>query len=245
MEKSVCISDVHIPYEDKRTVGTVLRFIAKFKPDIIFINGDLMDCMDISSFDKPLEKHPNLKEEIEETKYFLLKLRSIAPKARIIYILGNHSYRLQSYIAKNARELYGLKGLTLQEQLGCEDIDVEIIDNGTKENYIRYGDLFIGHWDKSLKHSGYTAKALLDDKGVSIIQGHTHRLGAIYKRDLEGIKGAWECGCLCDINPKYVNHPNWNQGFLTIHLDKKTNTSHVTVVPIIDHKIVYGDKVFR
>lgn len=245
MEKSICISDIHIPYQDERAVGAVVRFINKFNPDNIFINGDLIDCMDISSFDKPLEKHPNLKEEIEEARFFLLKLRSAAPRARIIYIFGNHSYRLQSYISKNARELHGLKGLTLEEQLGCKDLDIDVVNNGTKENYYQYGKLWIGHFDRVNKHSGMTAKNLLEDKGVSIIQGHTHRLGSSYKRDFDGQKGAWESGCLCDLNPKYVNMPNWQHGLLVIHKDKKSDLFHVTEIPIIDYKIVYGGKVYK
>jgi UDP-2,3-diacylglucosamine pyrophosphatase LpxH len=243
LEKSVVIGDLHIPYQDKKAVSKVLQFIQYFKPDNIFINGDLIDCLDISHFEKPLERHQNLAEEIEEAKYFLLQLRSIAIKSRIFYIFGNHEFRLQSYISRNARELYGLKGLTLEEQLGCKDLDIDVYNNHTKENYYQYGKLWIGHFNKINKHSGMTAKNLLEDKGVSIIQGHSHRLGSSYKRCFDGQKGGWEGGCLCDINPKYCNMPNWQLGCLTIHKDKKSDQFKVTPVEIIDNRIIYGDKI--
>lgn len=243
LEKSVVIGDLHTPYEDKKAVKKVLQFIQYFQPDNIFINGDLIDCLDISRFDKPLERHQDLATEIEETRYILLQLRSSAPKARIIYIFGNHCFRLQSYISRNARELYGLKGLTLEEQLGTKDLDIDVYNNHTKENYYQYGKLLIGHFDKVNKYSGMTAKNLLEDKGMSVIQGHTHRLGSSYKRTYDGQKGAWEGGCLCDLNPKYCNMPNWQLGFLTIHKDKNSDQFKVTPVEIIDYKIIFGDKI--
>lgn len=190
-----------------------------------------------------MERHKTLPEEIDEVKYFLLQLRSVAISSRIFYIFGNHEFRLQSYISRNARELYGLKGLTLCEQLGCKDLDIDVYNNGTKENYYKYGSLLIGHWDRVNKHSGMTAKNLLEDKGMSIIQGHTHRLGSSYKRDYNSQKGGWEGGCLCDLNPKYCNMPNWSLGFLTIHKDKKSDQFKVTTVEIIDNRILYGEKI--
>lgn len=243
LEKSVVIGDLHIPFESKPAVKKVLQFIQYFKPDNIFINGDIIDCLDISRFDKPLERHQNLAEEIEEARYFLLQLRSIAIKSRIFLIFGNHEFRLQSYLSRNARELYGLKGLTLEEQLGCKELDIDVYNNNTKENYYQYGKLLIGHFNKVNKYSGMTAKNLLEDKGMSVIQGHTHRLGSSYKRTYDGQKGGWEGGCLCDLNPQYVNMPNWQTGFLTIHKDKKSDQFKVTPIEIIDNRIIFGDKI--
>jgi UDP-2,3-diacylglucosamine pyrophosphatase LpxH len=201
--------------------------------------------MDISKFEKPLERHATLAEEIEEARYVLLTLRSAALQSRIIYIFGNHDYRLKAYIARNARELNGLRGLSLEEQLDCKELDIDVVNNNTKENFYKYGNILIGHFNKSSKHSGYTAKALLEDKGLSVIQGHTHRLAAIYKRDYDSMKGGWECGCLCELDPAYCNIPNWCQGFCVIHTDKKTGYYHVEEVPIINEKIIYGGKIIR
>lgn len=243
LEKSIVISDLHIPYELKTAVNKVLKFIQIFKPDIIFINGDLIDCLDISKFNKPLERHMSLPEEIEEARYFLLQLRSSSPRARIIYIFGNHEFRMESYLSRNARELYGLKGLTLEEQLDTKDLDIDVYNNHTKENFYQYGKLLIGHFNKVNKFGGYTAKNLLEEKGLSVIQGHTHRLGSSYKRDFDGQKGAWEGGCLCDLNPKYCNRPNWQTSFITIHKDRKSDQFKVTPVEIIDNRIIFGDRI--
>jgi len=88
-----------------------------------------------------------------------------------------------------------------------------------------------------------TAKNLLEDKGVSVIQAHTHRGGSSYKRCFDGQKGAWEGFCLCDLKPKYCNLPNWQHGLNTIHKDKKSDQFKITPVEIIDYKIIYGDKI--
>jgi UDP-2,3-diacylglucosamine pyrophosphatase LpxH len=244
IERAVCISDLHIPFQDKTAVQLVLKFISQFKPDYVFLNGDIIDCWEISRFDKPLFIDSRLKDEICATVIFFDELRQASPNSRIIYIYGNHEFRFERFIAKNARELAGLMGLTLKEQLCVATFGIETVDSHQKENFYRFGQhLIIGHFNKVNKNSGYTAKNLLEEKGISVIQGHTHRLGSSYKRDFEGVKGGWEGGCLCDLNPPYIQLPNWMQGFITIHKDKKTDFFKVTPVEIIEGRCFYGDKI--
>lgn len=244
LERAVCFGDVHIPFHDPKACELLFEFIYDFRPNKIFINGDLLDCWEISKFDKPLHLEKHLRDEIKDTVMFLKGLRTIAPRAEIVYIAGNHEFRLETYIARNARELYGLKGMSLEEQLELDHFKIKFINNHLKENYYRYGHLLIGHWNKANKHAGYTAKNLLDEKGMSLIQGHTHRLAMVYKRDYDGEKVAIEGGCLCDINPPYCSLPNWLRGFVVIQKDK-TGFFKVTLVEIIENQVMWGDKIYK
>lgn len=245
VEKGIVINDIHIPFQDKKAVYVTLKFIEDFQPDCIFLNGDIMDCWDISKFTKPLHIQTRMTEEILETEYFLNRLRQICPKSKIIYIFGNHEYRFECYIANNAKELYGLKGLSLEEQLDLKGKKIEVVNSHQKENFYRYGKLLIGHFDKCNKHAGFTAKNLLEDKGVSLIQSHTHRMGSSFKRDFDSLKGAWENGCLCDLNPNYTMLPNWQHCISVILTNKKNNNFQVIQIPIINGELTFGDKVFK
>ena len=106
-ERSIVIGDLHIPFQNKQIVDLVVQdFIPYFNPHIVFINGDLLDCWEISKFEKPLNIHSRLRDEILQTNIFLRDLRKKAPRAKIIYIFGNHEFRFEKFISKNAKELY-------------------------------------------------------------------------------------------------------------------------------------------
>lgn len=243
IERSVVLGDLHIPFHDAKAVRLTLKFIKEFKPDNIFLNGDILDCWEISKFDKTLSIQSRLIDEVRTTVAFLRNLRSAVPNARIIYIFGNHEFRFERFIARNSKELAGLKGMTMEEQLELKELNIKAIDSHQRENFYRYGLLLIGHFNRVNKHSGYTAKNLLEDKGMSLIQNHTHRGGVSYKRDYRDLKIAVENFCLCNLNPKYCLIPNWQQGFSVIY--KETNGTFFKVMPleIIKYRIFFGNKI--
>jgi len=88
-----------------------------------------------------------------------------------------------------------------------------------------------------------TAKGLLDDKGVSLIQGHTHRMGMYYKTIMgRKILTAVEGGCLCSFDTTYVNNPNWQHGFTLIQYHKKDYS--IYPIKINRGKIIWNNKVY-
>jgi len=244
-ERAIVFGDVHFPFDDGKAVSLMMRFMRSFKPHVIFINGDLLDCWEISKFVKPTSIEERLCDELHQAERFLRKLRKENPTAKIIYVGGNHEFRFEKFIAMNARELSGLKGMTLEEQLCLKELKIQSVNNHLKENYFRYGKLLIGHFSRVNKHSAYTAKNLLEEKGVPLIQNHTHRGGMSYKRDYENTKVAVENFCLCDLNPPYMLIPNWQLGFSTIHTDTKTGFFKITPIEIVNYHVFFGSEVFK
>lgn len=228
-EKALVFNDLHIPWHCQRAIDLMLRIGKDLDPDLIVINGDLVDMWEVSKYVKnPLyESKGNLFNEIEMARVFLWDLREKFPNAKIVYIFGNHEFRWAAYIAQNAKPLYKLKGMSLEEQLGCKEFDIEVKFTGNKESSWQYGQLLIGHFNKVNKHSGYTAKNLLEEKSISLIQAHTHRLGSSFKRLWDRDIVAYENGCLCDRNPQYVDRPNWQLGFSVIYKDKDSDFHQV------------------
>lgn len=100
--KILVASDIHFPYEDEKAVSAFIREVAKRKPEVVVLNGDLLDFYKLSKFSKdPSGKNPE--EEIEMCKAFLKRIRKEAgEKCKIYYTIGNHSARLRKYILDNA-----------------------------------------------------------------------------------------------------------------------------------------------
>ena len=242
-QRALVINDLHIPFHCRPAVELALRVGDSLAPDRIIINGDLLDCWEISTFVKhPLRRAKNnLADEVADARGFLTGLRKRFPKSEIMLIYGNHEYRWVKFIAAHAQELAKLRGLTLAEQLDCEALQIKVVDSGNRESSYQWGKLLIGHFDLARKHSGYTARGLVEDKGVSLIQAHCHRGGSSFKRCWDRDIVGYENFCLCDRNPEYVDRPNWQLGFSLVFKDSASDFFYVEQHPISE--IAKGGKM--
>ena len=121
------LSDIHIPFHDLEALTTALEFGAAREPDVILLNGDILDCYDVSRFMKE-KNRPSIVDEIAMGNEFLGLLREQFPEARIIYKLGNHEERMRNYILKNAPEFSNLEALELQSLLNFDKHGIEKVD---------------------------------------------------------------------------------------------------------------------
>ena len=202
-------------------------FLRRELPDWLILNGDFQDFWEISNYDLTPRSGKNFLQEIEAGKRILRAFRRTLPRARITWIEGNHEFRLRRYLIQNAKELYGLPGLSMQELFELKRLRIEYVPcpaaSKFTDNFIRVGDLWVGHWDRVAKHGAYAAKVLVEEKGVSLLQGHTHRFGAharttVDGRTLLGIENA----SMCSRKQSYVSHPNWQSGFAVVYLEPQS-----------------------
>ena len=230
IERLAILGDTHIPFHDEAALELTYRILDAFGPTSIVHIGDLVDMHELSSFAKGFDPAQTVRE-IAQARKFLEALRERYPDASLRWIFGNHEYRWDRFIASKARELHGLLGMTLLEQIEPGRYDVKTSYSGLKESYFEYKpNLLIGHWNKVSVNSAYTANALLRD--TSLIQGHTHRLGAHFRCGHAVQLGAWENGCLCRLDPAYVLDPNWQQGFSLVCYDNQHELFSVRQVAI-------------
>lgn len=227
--KFIVLSDIHFPYHDDKALKAVYKFLEQHPVDTIILNGDILDFYDVSSFDKDPSRINSLQKEIDMATKFFKKLRNLAPKARIIFVKGNHEDRLERYLRKHP-ELYSLNALKLPNLLNLDNYVIEYSPKGFK-----LGSLKIIHGDIVRKFSAYTARGELEKHDSSGISSHTHRGGAYYYRTPERYLAWFESFCLCDLNPEYINEPNWQLGFLYGYVEK--DSFAVTPIPIVDGKI--------
>lgn len=235
------LSDIHIPYQDDRTLSAVFDCLVDTQPQNIVLLGDVLDCYSISRFCKRPDRVRNLQDEINIFYKLMRELKKHLPNTDIHYVLGNHENRLEKLILDNPG-LFGLKALEPTKLFRLDELGIFYHKTKVKlNNFIYY------HGDVARKDSSYTAKAeFLDHKMNDGISGHTHRLGSYYTTYEQNASGWFENGCLCKIEPDYLNDPdkaNWQHGFTII--DSYDGINQATQILIQDGRFAYGDRIYK
>ena len=215
----VVFNDLHVPDHDKRAVGLLKDVIYKVKPNLITCLGDLVDCYTISRFDKDPNRKLKLGHEIVMARNLLHEIAAVAPKkCRKIFHGGNHEDRLRKYVWGRCPDLACLPELSWPTLL---HLSTDGWEYAPYETPFKIGRLWHHHGDVIRQRSGYTARALIDKIGGSVICGHTHRLAHVHRTTWTTHTQGWENGCLCHLKAGYVTGvPDWQQGFSVIRYHK-------------------------
>lgn len=241
----VVAGDFHVPYHDHAAVGCLLGYLADTQPDGFTINGDFWDAYQISSFCKDASRELQMQSDLDEANDLLDAIDAVLPDdCEKRFVIGNHEVRLQRYISEHAKAFYGLRSLTIDSLLRLSERGYHIVEMVGRDASFHIGKVEVGHFNVARKDAGASAKLLLSERGNSVVQGHTHRLAAIYKRNRGTGEqtAAWEGGCLCDLSPEYVTSPNWQAGFVTITRCEGSSRYHVALHEIIGGELLAGGR---
>lgn len=230
-------SDVHFPYHDKRSVGLWMKVLKWWKPDAVDLLGDIDDADSTSRWATGWEATMSIMDGgVTDTKNFLSDIHAIVPDADKHFFDGNHGwYRHEKYLLKNAPAMTGL-------------IDPEVMYGSKEANFAfhkyeepplkRYGDIYCHHGDSISKHAGESVRNDVLNWGVSLMRGHSHRLGnynITYPITGQALRG-FEIGNLADHRlMDYDRSPNWQHGFAIGHVDKSSDgveKAHIQLVEI-------------
>jgi predicted phosphodiesterase len=234
------INDLHIPFHDPEIIEAVEEFLEKIQPDSLFYNGDMMDFYQISDFEKDPSRVPLMQKEVDLVTQMLDRHEELMPNTKRWFITGNHERRLQRFLWTRATALSSLRCLTLDSLFGLRGRGISLVD--FEQGVIINDSFLILHGDITSINSGYTAKRLYEKHGGCGMAGHCHRAGSYYKRDRFGTWGWWENGCLCNLNPDWIQNPNWTQGFSLIHF--KGDRFWVEQIPIVNGTFLYGGTMY-
>lgn len=241
-EKCLIIPDIHAPYQDELALSACISFSKWFKPDKIFVMGDLVDFYAISRFVKDPERALKLQDEIDMAYEILKQIRNANHKADIVLIRGNHCYRLQKYLWSEAKELAGLRDLSIENLLNLKSLNVRYEKSGR----LKHRGVIFKHGDVVRKFAGYSAKGEFEKSGMSGISGHTHRAAIYYHNNQSGSYVWMECGCLCKLDAEYMEGetPNWQQGFGVGYFSKNSPRYLLEFIPFVGGKAFYQGKEF-
>mgnify|MGYP001563937148 FL=1 len=235
MKTWVILNDLQIPFQDRPVLDLVLNFIDDLKPHGVILNGDVVDCYSLSTFDKNPLQDAGLDREIRESSTLLARLAKVTKERW--WLGGNHEDRLRR-VLWDSPKFARIKALQFPELFHVAEHGFRWKPYG---GILWLGKLLVTHGSLVLKHSGWTGRAHFDKYGNSVIIGHTHRLGVYYRTNAKGVHAAWENGCLCKLTPEYVQYPDWQQGFSVVHVGDGGFFS-VQQIPILKRsRFFYGE----
>ena len=211
----VACGDFHVPFHDRMALDILLNYLRHSPPDKVILLGDIVDFYQISRFLKDPGRQAELQNDLDTTVSVLREIREAVPDSEIIFIEGNHSYRLTKYLWRSAPELYSLKILSLPYVLQLPELGIALVPYG---NEYKIGNVSFLHGNLARKRAGYTAHAVMEALGTNVVIGHMHRLAVVHRTAGDDVFTGIEAGCLCNLDQPYTyTRPDWQHGFVTLH----------------------------
>jgi len=247
----VVLSDIQIPFEDPGALSQALDVVYRIKPDTVVLNGDVIDCYRESRFlHDPRKALDVIEETHSRVRMLLAALEGIPYK---YWLGGNHEDRWRKLLWQPSLTPVALQLLKEHERVIREkyerdafpmtepDESFRILYDLDKHGFAYYpyghrlyfadNNLIVTHGKYASKHSAYSAKRTWEWLGRSCIVGHSHRQGSYLITQDGREHGAWENGCLCQLEPEYDDTPNWQQGLSVVRIDGPE--FNVLQVPIV------------
>lgn len=214
-EKVLVISDVHVPYHDKEALVMALEYGYKIGVDALYINGDFLDCYQLSRY----IRDPRLRSFAEELDAAKMVLEEIADNldVRKWFKIGNHDVRYELYMMLKAPELLDIPDFNLANILKLEKMGYEVVES---KEWAKINGLPVLHGHetgRTMYNPVNPARGAFLHSLDSVLIGHHHQPSShTDKTLLNKIISCWSIGCLCDLHPAYMPKNRWSHGFAII-----------------------------
>lgn len=220
------ISDMHGLYSDPFTWLAFCELAEAVQPDVVDLNGDIIDALGISSHGKPYGAGVPLQLEFDFVRGIFTELRRrLGNRTRLVWGAGNHGLdRLARYLSQVSPAIAGLRNLRFDQLAGLGDLEVELVQGGTfvspkgtemDEPRKKLWDTYlVTHGTKLGVHPAYNE---LRQWGCSGTSGHVHRAELKYGSTAALRRLSWmstPMGCIEDAGRHYIkDHAGWQKGF--------------------------------
>lgn len=253
MKKSVIISDIHHPYQNRLAFSSVLNFLKDFVPDEVLLLGDIMDCQTLNSHEQGNLRHFETKRLIGDYRALeneiIYPINKVCPKAKKIYLAGNHEQWIEFAIDKDPSKLEGIIELENNVDLkGWEYIPyLKKKGRGIELGRYNIGKLHCIHGEYT---NQYHAAKTVNAYGRSVVYGHSHTIQShtqLTAGNISDFHIAWSIGCLCNLSPSYMKGGanKWVNGFAIVYSDEKTGNFNLYQVVIFNNKFIWNDKIYK
>jgi hypothetical protein len=221
MELVPVISDLQVPYHDRRAVDAMAQLIEAIKPKRVLCVGDVLDQPQVSQWTKGRagEYAGDLAADRDKAVEVMAALK-ITDLSR-----SNHDDRIEKYVNQYAPGLSGLPELSIEKFMGLDDLGIRFHRKPAK---VAPGWVMI-HGDEvgSSRIAGCTALGAARKIGASVVCGHTHKLGLVH--DHSAVSGrttarrwGFEVGNVMNMTKAgYLGagYANWQQGMGMLLID--------------------------
>lgn len=217
-EKVGILSDVHLPYHNIDALTEALATLKEEKVDALLLNGDIIDCHQLSRFAKDPKKR-DFKYELDSLKMFFDAIDKVL-NCKVYYKIGNHENRYEQFLYQKAQEIAGIEDFEFKNIIKAKERGVEVIESNRfmKLNNLNgiHGHEYIGGISAPVN----IARGLYLRGKVSAFQGHNHATSEHTETDMNGkITTTYSIGCLCELSAPYMPLTKWNHGYAFVELD--------------------------
>lgn len=236
------VNDMQYPFYDRALWEAACQIARDAEADTLLWDGDAIDFPQLSSFAHNPYKIRTAAQDVvgfhEEIREPMIE--AVKDTLRDEYWNnGNHEYRYTRYCEHNAPAIGA----------HAEPRDFLRLPSGVA--FAEYGKgvgtwltpkLLVSHGWQSSKWSAYTAKANAFDMGnLSVICGHTHRVGVFMRTNPAGVQASYEVGHMADEEslPKAVEGVNdWQKVAGTIvRYEQGGDAFHVELIPLFGKRM--------
>ena len=216
VKRVIVFSDAHFTDTTTTAFKALLKFIEHFSPQVIICNGDAFDGQVLSRFPSiNYDQKPTVLEELNACRYHLDEIEKVRPAGcRLIWTLGNHDMRYESWLVNKVPEYSGVDGFSLKYHFPNWE---------TCWSFWIGEETVVKHRFKGGRTAGYSN--LVAAGNTNIITGHTHVLCASPISNYQGNFWGIQTGCLADpMSPTFEycedSPKDWRSGFVMLSFDQ-------------------------
>lgn len=251
------LGDLHGPWIDQRAIDLAFDIFDDIGVTHIILNGDVLDFYNINAHGpKDPDVQTRLEDEIYWGQEFFKQLRERFPDAHIVYMFGNHEYRLDRFIMANCPAFWNF--LKLEKMLMLDELDIKWMPYNERYQ-IGNSNLYVQHSPPSYSENSAAATSLNKKMDVDHIWNCTHRTdsavktgssGKVYTSYINGWFGSR--GIVESLQTKMPenrkvfqftkNHEKWNTSFCIATVDKGEH--FVNQIVMKDYKCLYGENLY-
>ena len=116
VKRVIVFSDAHFTDTTTTAFKALLLMIDTFKPEVIICNGDAFDGQVLSRFPSiNYDQKPTVLEELNACRWHLDEIAKHKPAGcELIWTLGNHDMRYESWLVNKVPEYSGVDGFSLK-----------------------------------------------------------------------------------------------------------------------------------
>ena len=249
-QTAIVASDLHDINCDPFYRRVLIDMIQRVQPEKVVLNGDVVDLQEFSKhFRDP--RSFNLVNRLQWLHALIADIRNAAPNAEIIYIEGNHEFRLLRHLTEQTPAmmvlLSDLHGMTVSSLFGLDKYEVNYIakadmtawdERGVKDqlrkNYILlWESMLFGHFPE-MRSMGYPGA-----------NGHHHKHVVIPAYSPQWGPFEWhQTGCGHLREASYCSGEKWGNGFLLAHCDTHMKRSQFEYVDLSHEHAFVGGKLY-
>lgn len=221
------ISDTHSTFLDPFTWYVFLSACRDLQPDVVYLNGDILEGSEISRFPQIPGWTIPLQLEFDFAREMFRQVRQVVPAdTRVIWGAGNHGLdRIAKYLTQVAPAFSNLRTLRFDKLADLDGLNVQLAQGGTiaspegqedtPAGMLLYGCYRVHH---GTKLGAVPAVQELRAAGRSGQSGHVHRGSVIFGTNEADCTQTWmtlPMGCDERAGRAYIKGltAGWQKGF--------------------------------